>query len=176
MMLAILAVAAEAKPGLPQLNPLDFSPQLIWLAASFLALYLLLSRVALPRVGEVIEERQERIQRDLGAAERLKGETQKALEGYEQALAAARTKAGGIAKDTRDRLAADVERERARIEKETNAKIAEAEGRIAAAKSKALASVNDIAAETAGAIVARILGQSAGADEVRQALPPLSAK
>ena len=94
----------KAKSGLPQLNVADFAPQLIWLALTFGLLYLIMSRVALPRIGEVIEERSQRIQRDLDEAERLKGETEKALGAYEQALAEARAKAQGIAKETRDKL------------------------------------------------------------------------
>ncbi len=70
-------------------SPLDagtFAPQLVWLALTFGLLYLLLKRFALPRVGEVIEERRDRIQRDLEKAEKLKAETAQALATYEQAL------------------------------------------------------------------------------------------
>src|SRR6476646_8977629 len=84
--------------------PLDasnFAPQLIWLALTFGLLYLVLKRVVLPRVGEVIEERSDRIKRDLAQAEKLKTDTQKALGNYEQALSDARVKAGTIAKTMR---------------------------------------------------------------------------
>jgi F-type H+-transporting ATPase subunit b len=160
----------------PPLNPDYFSPQLIWLALTFAVLYLLLSRVALPRIGEVIEERRDRIKRDLDAAERLKGETEAALAGYEKALADARGNANSIAKETRGRLAGEVDQERARVEGQIGAKIAEAETRIDGMKSKALASVNEIAAETAAAVVAKLLGQEASPDEVRRALQPLAGK
>src|SRR5688572_10133029 len=94
-------------------SPLDagtFVPQLVWLALTFGLLYVLLKRFALPRVGEVIEERRERIQRDFEKAENLKAETEQALANYEQALAEARTKANAIAKDMRDTLAAEVDK------------------------------------------------------------------
>ena len=67
----------------PPLNFEDFSPQIIWLALTFAVLYLLLSRLVLPRIGEVIDDRKDRIRRDLQAAERLKDETDAALKGYE---------------------------------------------------------------------------------------------
>jgi F-type H+-transporting ATPase subunit b len=175
--LAALAVAAAAaadkKGGLPQLHVSDFPPQLIWLALSFGVLYFILARVALPRIGEVIEERRDRIQRDLDEAERLKIETEKALAAYEQALAAARGKATAIARETRERLAGEVEQERARVEAQVAAKLAEAENRIAVMKSRALAQVNEIATDLAGAIVARLLGTQVSADEVRHALQPM---
>jgi F-type H+-transporting ATPase subunit b len=165
-----LAATAEKKSGLPQLNVNDFAPQLIWLALTFMLLYLILSRVALPRIGEVIEERKDRIQRDLDAAERLKQETEKALKAYEQALADARGKAGVMARDNRAALVAETDKERAKVQAEMAAKLAEAETRIAATKAKALASVNEIAAGTASAVVGRLLGQDATPDEVAKAL------
>ena len=97
----------------PPLDSGTFVPQLFWLALTFGLLYLLLKRFALPRVGEVIEERRERIKRDLAKAETLKTETEKALANYEQALGDARAKAGAIAKDVRDKLTAEIDNERA---------------------------------------------------------------
>src|SRR5258705_2117824 len=87
----------------PPLDPGTFAPQLIWLALTFGLLYVLLKRVALPRIGEVIEERGDRVRRDLEQAEKLKGDTEQALAGYEQALGEARAKAGAIAKGVRDK-------------------------------------------------------------------------
>ena len=113
-------------------SPLDagtFVPQLVWLALTFGLLYLLLKRFALPRVGEVIEERRERIQRDLEKAEKLKAETQQALAIYEQALADARAKASALAKDVRDKLAAEIDKERAGVEAQIAAKLADAEAK-----------------------------------------------
>src|SRR5262245_61779022 len=113
-----IAIAGDPKGGgLPQLNPEYFPPQLIWLAISFALLYFLLSKVALPRVGGVIEAREQRILRDLKEAERLKAETEKALAEYEASLASARSSAGGIAKGIRDKLAAEADGERAKVEK-----------------------------------------------------------
>ena len=158
--------------GFPPFNPHTFSSQLIWLAITFGALYLLLKRVALPRVGEVINERRDRIVRDLDAAERLKGETDKALAGYEQALADAKSKAGAIAKEAHAKLSADMDREKGNVETQIAAKLADAETRIGAMKSRALAQVNDIATDTAAAVVAQLGGGQVTADEVRRALAP----
>lgn len=167
------AEAANQSGGLPQLNPSDFSPQLVWLAITFGALYFILSRWSLPRISEVIEERRNRIQRDLDEAERLKAETEKALAAYEQELAAARARASAIARETREKLAAEVEEERARVEAQVNAKIADAEKRISEMKARALAQVNEIATETAGSIVEKLIGAEVSADEARRALEPV---
>ncbi|MFZ4805785.1 MAG: F0F1 ATP synthase subunit B' [Hyphomicrobiaceae bacterium] len=170
--LTVLAAGAAeaAKGGLPQLHAPDFAPQLIWLMITFGALYVLMSRVALPGIAEVLDERQNRIQRDLGEAERLKSETERALAAYEQALAEARAKAQTIARDTRDKLASEVDEERRRVETVIAAKLVEAERRVGETKSAALARVNDVAAETVGAIVNKVSGLEITADEVRSAL------
>jgi F-type H+-transporting ATPase subunit b len=170
--LTVLAAGAAeaAKGGLPQLHAPDFAPQLIWLVITFGALYVLMSRVALPGIAEVLDERQNRIQRDLGEAERLKSETERALAAYEQALAEARAKAQTIARDTRDKLASEVDEERRRVETVIAAKLVEAERRVGETKSAALARVNDVAAETVGAIVNKVSGLEITADEVRSAL------
>jgi F-type H+-transporting ATPase subunit b len=169
---AAAATHEEKSAGLPQLNPGDFSPQLVWLAITFVVLYLILARVALPRIGEVIEERRDRVQRDLDAAERFKADTDAALASYEKALSEARQKASSMAKDMRDKLSAETDKERAEVEGQLSAKLNEAETRIAATKDKALASVNDIAAETAGAVVSKLLGEEVSPAEVKKLLQP----
>jgi len=158
------------KAGFPPFDSSTFAPQLVWLALTFTLLYVMMSRVALPRIGEVIEERRDRIQRDLDQAERLKAETEKALNDYETSLADARAKSSAIAREQRDKLSAETERERAEADAKVQATIAEAEARISDMKGKALASVNDIAAETASAIVSKLIGEEVSADDVRQAL------
>jgi F-type H+-transporting ATPase subunit b len=173
----VVAAAAAAthggkSGGLPQLNPADFAPQLIWLAITFVVLYFILARVALPRIGEVIEERSDRVQRDLDAAERFKKDTDAALAAYERALSEARSKASTLAKDMRDKLAAETDKERTSVEGQLAAKLADAEARIAATKTKALSSVNEIAAETASAVVSKLLGEDVSPAEVKKVLQP----
>ncbi len=133
-------------------------------------LYLIMSRMALPRVASVLAERRERIQRDLAEAERLKAETDAALASYEKSLADARGKAQGMAREMRDRTAADMDRERRRVDEANAAKLAETEARISDTKSRALANVDQLAAETASAIVERLIGQQVSAEDVRRAV------
>lgn len=154
----------------PPLDVGTFAPQLVWLALTFALLYVMLKRVVLPRVGEVIEERSDRVKRDLAQAETLKAETAKALVNYEQALSDARAQAGTIVKSMRDKLADEVGKERAKVDGQIAAKLAEAETRIAETKSRALASVGEIASEAAGTIVTRLIGAEPTKDEVKRAL------
>ena len=170
---SIVAAADQHAAGghnFPPFDPSTFAPQVIWLAISFGALYLIMSRVALPRVASVLAERRERIQRDLAEAERLKAETDAALAAYEKSLADARGKAQSLAKDMRDKVASEMDSERRRVDDANAAKLAETEARIADTKVRALANVDQLAAETASAIVERLIGQSVGADDIRQAI------
>ncbi len=153
------------KKPFPPLDPKTFAPQLIWLAITFALLYVLLSRVVLPRIGGVIAERKATRQRDLAEAERLKNETDKALKDYEKALAEAKGRANDIAKTTRDKLKAEVDNERMRVDKVIADKTADAESRIATAKASALSQVGSIAGETAEAIVAELIGAKVTREE-----------
>jgi F-type H+-transporting ATPase subunit b len=143
---------------MPQLNPLDWAPQLIWLVITFGILYLLMKWVALPKIGSVIEARQVRIAGDLEAADKLRRKTEEAIAAYEQALAEAKARAHGIAQEARNKLKDEVAAERAALERDLSAKSAEAEARIHQAKISALKDVNAVASETAAEIVHRLIG------------------
>ncbi|WOF73121.1 F0F1 ATP synthase subunit B' [Parvibaculaceae bacterium PLY_AMNH_Bact1] len=145
---------------MPQLDFATFAPQLIWLTLVFGVLYLVMARVALPRIATVIEERRDRIADDLDTAAQLKSDTDDAIASYETALAEARTKAHSIAQETRDRLTAETDAHRADLEGQLAARIADAEKRIDATKTQALTSVRDVAVDVADAITQQLLGDS----------------
>ncbi|MFO1171064.1 MAG: F0F1 ATP synthase subunit B [Hyphomicrobiaceae bacterium] len=146
------------KKVFPPFDPTTFSSQLIWFAIAFGALYLIMSRIALPRIGSVIEERKSRIRRDLDEAERLKGETERALRAYEQAVGDARGNATKIAQETRDKLKSEVDAERQRLDKEIGERLAKAEAQIKSATATAMGRVSEIATDTAETIVGELVG------------------
>lgn len=144
---------------MPQLAFETFVPQLVWLAIVFVVLYVLMSRIALPRIAAVIEGRRDRITSDLDEAARSKRQTDEAIAAYEKALKEARDKAHAIARETRDKLAAETERQKLDIEAKLAEKIGQAEAAIAATKASALANVRTVAVDVAAAIVGRLLGE-----------------
>jgi len=155
---------------MPQLEFATFLPQLVWLAITFAILYLLMAKVALPRVTEVLEGRQKRLDHDLGEAQRLKRETETAIAEYEAALAAARGKAQAIAGEVRAKLASDAAAERAKVDAEIAEKVKAAEAGITQAKDQALASLTGVAGSAAAEIVARLSGQPADQQAVTAAV------
>jgi len=143
---------------MPQLDSYAWPPQLIWLAMTFIALYVIVSRYAIPRVGGTIHKRRDVIEGDLGEAQRLKAETELAIATYEKELAEARARAHAIAQETRDTLTNETDAERAKADAEINAKIGAAEKQVAATRDRALASAGDLAAEVAADIVNELIG------------------
>ncbi len=155
---------------MPQLIFADWAPQLIWLVISFVVLYLLMARVALPKIGTVIEQRRDRIAHDLDQAAHLKQETDAAIAAYETALAEARAKAHGIAQETRDKLKAEADQRRAELEAQLATKTADAEARIAETKNAAMTQVKDVALDTAEVIYSELVGGAVSKDQVSAAV------
>jgi F-type H+-transporting ATPase subunit b len=146
------------KGGFPPFQKETFASQLVWLAVCFVLLYVLMARVALPRVGSIIDARRNRIEGDLADANKLKVSADEAMAAYEKSLAEARNRAQTIATETRDKLHAESEKARKALEEQLNVKLAQAEKTIAATKTQAMSNVRTIAIDTAGAIVARLIG------------------
>ena len=144
----------------PPFDATTFASQILWFAITFAVLYVVMSRVAIPQIGSIIDKRKARIEGDLREAERLRGETDKAVAAYEQALADARKNAHAIAEETRASIKADLEGKRKVVEDDLGKKVSEAEARIAGNKNEALGRVSEIAAETAAALVTQLTGEA----------------
>jgi F-type H+-transporting ATPase subunit b len=163
-------VPGGGKPPFPPFNKETFASQLVWLAIFFVALYLLMWKVAIPRIGGIVEARRGRIEGDIAEANRLKEQSDAALKAYEQSLADARGRAQALANETRERLNAEAEESRKKLEASLNAKLAEAERTIAQTKTAAMANVRGIAVDTAGAIVQRLIGAAPTGKAVEDAV------
>jgi len=154
----------------PPFDPATFGPQLFWLAICFGALYLLMSRVALPRVGGILNQRSNRVAADLAEAGRLKEETDAAIAAYEQGLAEARQNAHAIGQKGRDAAKAEIDADRRRIEADLQGKLSAAESRVGEVKARALAEVDAIAKDATEAIVETLIGGGIGKAEIAQAV------
>lgn len=154
----------------PPFDSATFPSQILWLAITFGLFYKLMAKVALPRIGGILEARHDKIAGDLEEANRLKADSEAAGAAYEAALAEARKKANDIASGTRAALAAAIDAKRHAAEQGLSGKIAEAETRIADIKTKALAEVDGIAVETTEALVSALIGEGTGRDEIAAAV------
>jgi F-type H+-transporting ATPase subunit b len=158
------------KAPFPPFQKETFASQIIWLAIFFVALYLLIARLAIPQIGGIFAARSDRIASDLAEANRLKDQSDAALKAYEKSLASARERAQTLASETRARLNAEAEKARRALEAQLNVRLAKAEEVIAATKAAAMANVQGIAVETAGAIVERLIGAAPSGKAVEDAV------
>ena len=142
---------------MPQLDPSTFVAQLFWLVLSFVILYLLMWRVALPKVADVLQERQERIDDDLRRAEAFERDAARVLAAYEKTIADGQAEAQTSLRAAAERMAADGAERHTRLGEKLTTEFEAAEGRIEAAREAALANVRDAAVEVVQAAVARLI-------------------
>jgi F-type H+-transporting ATPase subunit b len=154
----------EGPTVFPPFDATTFASQFLWFTIAFIVLYVLMSRLAIPQIGSIIDKRKSRIEGDLKEAERLKGETDKAIAAYEAALAEARKNAHGIAEETRASIKADIDAKRKVVEDDLGRKVADAEARIQRNKDDALGRVGEIARDTAAAVVTQLVGEANATD------------
>lgn len=173
-MFVTAAIAAEAasegEKVFPPFDSSTFASQLFWLAITFGFFYWFIAKVISPRIGEILETRQDRIAGDLDMARDLQEKADEAHAAYEQELAQARTTAGEIGQKARDKAKAEAEAERQKVEAELATKLEEAESRIASIRKKAMAEVGSIATDTTAQIVDQLIGTSVTKAELTKAV------
>jgi len=155
--------------GMPQLDITTWPNQIFWLLVTLVVIYLVLSRVALPRIGAVLADRKSTITNDLAAAEELKQKAVTAEKAYNDALANARTEAAKIVAQAKAGIQKDLDLAIAKADLEISAKAAESEKTIAAIRDGAAAAVAEVARDVAAELVA-VLGGGADAIAVKAAV------
>jgi F-type H+-transporting ATPase subunit b len=161
---------SEEGRGFPPFEKQTFASQLVWFTLTFVVLYLLMSRIALPRIGSILEDRRRHIENDLAEAQRHKEASDAAIVAHEKALAEARGRAQTLANETREKAAAAAELRRKEVDAKLSAHIADAEKTIAGTRAAAMANVSGIASEAAAAIVERLIGIAPRGHEVAEAV------
>lgn len=159
---------------MPQLDPSSFPSQLFWLAVSFTLLYVLMSRLVVPKLRQVLEGRESRISSDLAQAEELRIKASEVKQLYEKSLAAARAKAQQLVADT----TATMQLQAAEKQKEMDAtlarKVADAEAAIRSAKAEAMNKLTPAAVELTTLIVEKLVHFKPGADKVSAVVKDLT--
>jgi F-type H+-transporting ATPase subunit b len=155
---------------MPQLDPTFYASQLFWLLISFAILFLLMWKVALPRVSDILTTRQNRIDQDLERAAGLKEEADEVMTAYEAELAGSRSKALEALKAVQNKAAEDAAKQSAALETSLAAELNEAEKRIGESRTAALANIDTIATELAAAAFEKLIGESAETDVISAAV------
>ncbi len=155
---------------MPQFNPEWFASQVFWLVVIFAILYFLMARIALPRIGSVLEERQEKIENDLAKAEQLRTEAEQVMEEYEKALAEARSEAQKRLKEASDKISEEQSKRHEEFGKELAEKTKSAEERIAKAKEEAMDNLRNVAVDVAAAVSEKLIGVEHKRETVEEAV------
>jgi F-type H+-transporting ATPase subunit b len=154
----------------PPFDSNNFAAELIWLTITFGLIYLLMSKIALPRVANILAARKNKIDSDLAAAAKAQDDAAAAAAAHEKTLAEAKVKAQALGQAAHAESSAQADARRHALEADLNAKLAAAEAQIATTKTAAMANVDGIAIETAQAILQHLTGQPADASTVAAAV------
>ncbi|WP_445501556.1 F0F1 ATP synthase subunit B family protein [Microvirga sp. G4-2] len=166
---------AHEDVGFPPFATETYGGQLLWLVITFGVLYTLMSKLVLPRLTGIIENRRAIIARDLDEAAAMKTRAEEAGTAYEKALAEAKGRAQALAQETRAKLAAESDAKRKALEADLNKRLAESEATITARKAEAMGHVRGIARDTASAIIERLTGKAPAPQAVESALDQINA-
>jgi len=159
--------AQAAGGGMPQLNFHDFAPQIVWLVITFVVLYLVMSKLAIPAIDDTLSKRQAAIQSDLDAAEKASEDTRALVAAYEKRLADAREEARRLHREQAEADSAATSARLAELGSTLNARIDEAEKRIAGQRAQVLESLEDMAHDIAADVYAKLAGQPADAGALK---------
>ncbi|MBN9553162.1 MAG: F0F1 ATP synthase subunit B' [Alphaproteobacteria bacterium] len=160
----------EQAGGFPPFKTETYPSQLFWLVVTFAFLFVVLWRIAGPRINGVITSRRGAINADIAAADKARGDAEAASAAYQTALAGARARAQNLAEETRQTVASEVAKAKAAAEAEAQSAMAAADARINATRVEAKGHVTRAAEEAAIAIVARLTGETVSAADAAAAV------
>ena len=155
---------------MPQLDITTFSPQIIWLFITFIILYVLMAKVALPRIGNILEQRQARIDDNLNAAQNLRNEATADAEAYDKSLADAREQARTAIYEATQEMSDESARRHEELDSRLSGEIKAAEERISEAKEAAVSGIREAAESVASVATERLIGVVPGDDAVQLAI------
>ena len=155
---------------MPQLDVSAFSPQIIWLIITFVILYALMAKVALPRIGSILEQRQARIDDNLDVAQSLKRESNKDAESYDQAIAGAREKARIAIQETTKEISLEIANRQDELGVKLSGELKSAEDRIADAKALATKSIHESAASITSDAIKILIGEKPTENAIKSAI------
>jgi len=159
---------------MPQLDISTYTSQLFWLLLTFVPLYLIIVRTALPRITEVLEARRSKIDDDLKKAAARKDEAEAVRSEYEQFKAESHAKAQALLKQAKEEMAQEAAGRNEALSATLVSQAAEAERRILASKEEALANLGSVVADVVSSATNKLIGETPGGDEVHRALQEVS--
>jgi len=170
----IKEVFAAESGGMPQLNPEFWISQIFWLTLTFGVLYVILSKLILPKISANLELRKSQIQENIEAAEKQRESSDSKLKEYDEIIQKSKLEAKNIFKETRDKALKDINSKREVLESEIDKEIKKAEDEINFLKKSAPEKINKIAIETSSEILKKLLGADVNSSSIAAIVDDLS--
>ena len=169
-------VFAAESGGMPQLNPEFWISQIFWLTLTFGTLYVILSKIILPKISVNLEYRKSQIQENIEAAERQRENSVSKIKEYDEIILKNKLKAKNIFKDAREKVIKDINSKKESLDKQINEEMKKAEQEILNLKKKAPEKINKIAIETSSELVKKLIGAEVNNSSISAIVNDLSKK
>ncbi len=162
----INTVFASESGGMPQLNPEFWISQIFWLIITFGILFIVLTKVILPKISDNLETRKSQILENIETADKQKEESQKKIEEYEKIILESKLKAKSYFNEAREKILNDISKKRAALEKDLDEEIGEVEKELSDVKNKSGEKINKIAAETSAELIKELIGEEVNSSSI----------
>ena len=155
---------------MPQMEFADYVPQVVWLVITFATLYVLMAKLALPRITDILETRQRHLEHDLELSEKLRVEAQVTLAEYDAAVVSTRAEAESLLAKARESIQTETQERMAELNGRLESEIRESDARIRHAMSQAMEELVVVAGDSARATVERLAGINVSAEQAKAAV------
>ena len=159
-------VFAAESGGMPQLNPEFWISQIFWLIITFGILFIILTKVILPKISDNLETRKSQILENIETADKQKEESQKKIDEYEKMILDSKLKAKSYFNEAREKILDDINKKRAALEKDLDEEIGEVEKELSDLKNKSGEKINKIAAETSAELIKELIGEEVNSSSI----------
>ena len=159
-------VFAAESGGMPQLNPEFWISQIFWLIITFGILFIVLTKVILPKISDNLETRKSQILENIETADKQKEESQKKIDEYEKIILDSKLKAKSYFNDAREKILDDINKKRAALEKDLDEEIGEVDKELSDLRNKSEEKINKIAAETSAELIKELIGEEVNSSSI----------
>ncbi len=170
----IKKVFAAESGGMPQLNPEFWVSQIFWLSLTFGILYVILSKLILPKISANLELRKSQIQENIDSAEKQRQNSETKLKEFEEIVLRSKLKAKDIFNNARDKALKDINIKKEALDKQIDEEIKKTEQEIETLKKNAPEKINKIAIETSSEILKNLIGAEVNNSSISAIVEDLS--
>ena len=164
----VLVTSAQSgeSGGMPQLNPEFWISQIFWLVLTFGLLYIILSKLILPKISNNLESRKSQILENIETAEKQREESEKKLKEFEKIILESKLEAKNYFNEARQKILEDINKKRIALEKDIDEEINAAEQEVNNLKITSSEKIKNIAAETSSELIKQLIGEEANSSSI----------